>query len=213
MVARLDPPPNFNIMGNESIKSLNRLKEQFQKLPGIGPRSAERLAFHLLREPREFSVQLARAIIDIKDKIKHCKICYNLTEKNPCAICADRNRDHKEIWVVEQPKDLLAIEATGLIHGVYHVLMGHIAPLEGIEPDHLTINALMDRVQKGSIHEVVLALNPTLEGDGTALHIQSLLSEYGVKVSRPARGLAVGSQLEYASIGMLESAIRGRTPM
>lgn len=200
-------------MGSESIESLNRLKEQFQKLPGIGPRSAERLAFHLLREPREFSAQLAKAIIDIKDKIKHCKTCYNLTEVNPCGICADRNRDHKEIWVVEQPKDLLAIEATGLIRGVYHVLMGHIAPLEGIEPDHLTINTLLERVQKGSIREVVLALNPTLEGDGTALHIQSLLNEHGVKFSRPARGLAVGSQLEYASLGMLESAIRGRTPM
>ena len=200
-------------MGSESIESLNRLKEQFQKLPGIGPRSAERLAFHLLREPRELSAQLARAILDVKDKIIHCKTCYNLTEQSPCAICSDANRDHDEIWVVEQPKDLLALEATGIIRGVYHVLMGHIAPLEGIEPDHLTINTLIDRVRNGSVREVVLALNPTLEGDGTSLYIQSLLGELGVKVMRPARGLAVGSQLEYASAGMLESAIRGRTPM
>lgn len=200
-------------MASESIESLQRLKEQFQKLPGIGPRSAERLAFHLLREPREYASQLAKAIIDIKDKIIHCKTCYHLTEHDPCSICADTNRDHKEIWVVEQPKDLIAIEATGLIHGVYHVLMGHIAPLEGIEPDHLTINALVDRVRKGEVREVILALNPTLEGDGTALHIQSILSEMDVKVTRPARGLAVGSQLEYASVGMLESAIRGRTPL
>ena len=200
-------------MGGESIESLNRLKEQFQKLPGIGPRSAERLAFHLLREPREVATQLARAIVDIKDKIIHCKTCYNLTEKNPCAICGNANRDHEEIWVVEQPKDLIALEATGLIRGVYHVLMGHIAPLDGIEPDHLTINALIDRVRKETVREVVLALNPTLEGDGTALYIQSLLGDMEIKVSRPARGLAVGSQLEYASVSMLESAIRGRTPM
>lgn len=200
-------------MAHDSIESLNRLKEQFQKLPGIGPRSAERLAFHILREPREYASRLAKAITDIKDKIIHCKTCYNLTEHDPCSICANTSRDHKEIWVVEQPKDLIALEATGLIHGVYHVLMGHIAPLEGIEPDQLTINALVDRVRKQNVREVILALNPTLEGDGTALHIQSLLSELDVKVSRPARGLAVGSQLEYASIGMLESAIRGRTPI
>lgn len=200
-------------MNNEPIESLGRLKAEFQRLPGIGPRSAERLAFHVLREARPFAAGLAQAILDVKDKIIHCKTCYNLTETDPCAVCSDANRDHAEIWVVEQPKDLIALEATGLIHGVYHVLMGHIAPLDGIEPEDLTIDALIRRVREGSVREVVLALNPTLEGDGTMLHIQSLLAETDVKLTRPARGLAVGSQLEYASLAMLESAIRGRGPM
>ncbi|MFH1108310.1 MAG: recombination mediator RecR [Planctomycetota bacterium] len=200
-------------MTNEPIESLGRLKEQFQKLPGIGPRSAERLAFHVLREPREFAAALAGAILDVKDKVIHCRTCYNLTETDPCGICADPRRDHGELWVVEQPKDLLALEATGLVRGVYHVLMGHIAPLDGVEPEHLTLDALIRRVRAGGTREVVLALNPTLDGDATALHIQSLVSDLGVLVTRPARGLAVGSQLEYATAGMLEAAIRGRSPL
>lgn len=192
------------------IESLARLREMFEKLPGIGVRSAERLAFHVLREPRDFAASLSRAITDVKDKVKYCTICYNLTETDPCAICADPQRDQGEVWVVEQPKDMLVLEATGLIRGCYHVLMGHIAPLEGIEPENLTIDALVQRVGSGKIQEVVLALNPTLDGDGTALHIQTLLENSGVKVTRPARGLAVGSQLEYATVGMLDAAIRGR---
>ncbi len=200
-------------MGKESIESLDRLRMEFQKLPGIGPRSAERLAFHILRESRDSARNLARAIVDVKEKIIHCRTCFNLTEADPCHICADQNRDQSEIWVVEQPKDMLALEATGLIRGVYHVLLGHIAPLEGIEPDDLTLGALVERVRGGNIREVILALNPTMEGDGTTLHIQSLLSEFDVKITRPARGLAVGSQIEYATVGMLESAIRGRQSM
>ncbi len=200
-------------MSGDSIESLGRLKEQFQKLPGIGPRSAERLAFHVLREGRDFAAGLAQAILDVKDKIIHCGICHHLTESDPCAICADPNRDPSEIWVVEQPKDLLALETTGLVRGVYHVLMGHIAPLEGVEPEDLTIDALVRRVREGEVREVVLALNPTVDGDGTALHLQSLLADADVRITRPARGLAVGSQLEYATVGMLEAAIRARTPM
>ncbi len=200
-------------MSSDSIESLARLTEALQKLPGIGPRSAERLAFHILREPRAFAAGLAQTILDVKDKIIHCRTCYNLTETDPCAICADPNRDQGVIWVVEQPKDLLALEATGLIRGTYHVLMGHIAPLEGVEPADLTIDALVERVRSGRVREVVLALNPTIDGDGTALHLQSLLSEFDVAVTRPARGLAVGSQLEYATVGMLEAAIRARTSM
>ena len=197
-------------MSGEPIESLGRLKAQFQKLPGIGPRSAERLAFHILREPREFAAELAKAVLDAKDKVVHCRTCYNLTETDPCAICTNPSRDHGEIWVVEQPKDLLALESTGLVRGTYHVLMGHIAPLDGIEPENLTIDALIQRVGSGSVREVVLALNPTLDGDGTTLHIQGLLTKFDVLVTRPARGLAVGSQLEYATVGMLEAAIRGR---
>ena len=200
-------------MNNEPIESLARLKTQLQALPGIGARSAERLAFHILREPRDYAAALAKTILDVKDKIIHCKTCFNLTETDPCTICGDPRRDHGEVWVVEQPKDVLVLESTGLIRGVYHVLMGHVAPLEGIEPEDLTIDALVERVRTGEIREVVLALNPTLDGDGTALHIHSLLHELGVGVSRPARGLAVGSQIEYATVGMLESAIRSRAPM
>ena len=200
-------------MGSESIESVTRLKELLQKLPGIGPRSAERLAFHILREPKDFAAALAQAILDVKTKVGHCKICFNLTENDPCAVCRDPARDRSEVWVVEQPKDLLVLEATGLIRGTYHVLMGHIAPLEGVEPENLTIDALVTRVQSGSVREVVLALNPTMDGDGTALHIQSVLSKFDVKVTRPARGLAVGSQLEYATTGMLDAAIRDRTPL
>jgi len=200
-------------MSDERIEPLARLKEQLQKLPGIGQRSAERLAFHILREPRDSAAALARAILDVKDKITRCRTCFHLTESDPCTICRDPKRDKTTIWVVEQPKDLMALEATGLIQGVYHVLMGHISPLEGVGPEDLTIAALVERVRGGQVKEVVLALNPTLDGDGTALHVQSLLSDLDVEVSRPARGLAVGSQLEYASAAMLESAIRGRTPM
>jgi recombination protein RecR len=200
-------------MNTDSIESLAQLKAALQELPGIGARSADRLAFHILREPREFAASLAQAILNVKDKIVHCRTCFNLTEADPCDICRDGRRDHAEIWVVEQPKDLLALESTGLVRGLYHVLMGHIAPLEGVEPHHLTIDALLRRVRAGGVREVVLALNPTVDGDGTALHIQSLLADSGVKITRPARGLAVGSQLEYATSGMLEAAIRARTAM
>lgn len=200
-------------MSRDSIESVSRLKEQLQKLPGVGPRGAERMAFHILREPRPFAAALAQALLDVKDKVKHCSVCSNLTEDDPCPICTDDARDRAEIWVVEQPRDLLAIEATGLVRGVYHVLMGHIAPLENIGPEDLTIDALIERVRAGGVREIVLGLNPTLDGDGTALHIQSLLSGMSVKVTRPARGLAVGTQLEYATPGMLEAAIRDRRPV
>jgi len=200
-------------MSTSGIEPLERLKEHLQRLPGIGSRTAERLAFHILRHPREEAAALAQAVLDVKDKVRHCRDCFNLADRELCAICTDPRRNRREIWVVEQPKDLLALESSGLIHGVYHVLMGHLAPADGIEPGDLTIDALVERVKSGQVQEVVLATNPTLEGDGTALYIQSLLSDLGVKVTRPARGLAVGSQLEYASAAMLEAAVRGRTPM
>ena len=198
-------------MAENEIEPLARLKACFQELPGIGPRNAERLAFHVLREPRAAAAALAQSILDVKDKIIHCRICFNLTEADPCTICSDDNRDHGEIWVVEQPKDLMTLEATGLVKGTYHVLMGHIAPLDAVEPEHLTLDQLVSRVRAGGITEVVLALNPTVDGDATCLHIQSVLADTSVRVTKPARGLAVGSQLEYATAGMLEAAIRGRT--
>ncbi len=195
------------------IESLERLKRAFQDLPGIGPRSAERLAFHILRHSREEAAALAEAILAVKDKVFHCHTCFNLTESDPCPICRNPGRDNAEIWVVEQPKDVIALEQTGLVKGVYHVLMGHIAPLEGVEPGDLTIEALQQRVAAGGVREIILATNPTIEGDGTALYLESLFREAGVRVTRLARGLAVGSQLEYATAGMLEAAIRGRTTL
>lgn len=200
-------------MSRDSIESVSRLKEQLQKLPGVGPRGAERMAFYILREPRPFAAALAQMLLDVKDKVKHCSVCSNLTEDDPCSICTDDTRDRGEVWVVEQPRDLLAIEASGLVRGVYHVLMGHIAPLEHVGPEDLTIDALIERVRAGGVREIILALNPTLDGDGTALHIQGLLSTMDVRVTRPARGLAVGTPLEYATPGMIEAAIRDRRPV
>ncbi len=199
--------------GSSHIESLERLKDRLKTLPGIGARSAERIAFFILRGPREDAEALAAAVLDVKDKVNHCSVCYNLTETDPCAICADPRREAGEVWVVEQPNDVIALEATGLVRGKYHVLLGHVSGLDGIEPDDLTIAPLVQRVKGGGIRELVLALNPTLEGDGTALYIQSLLADAGVRITRPSRGLAVGSQIEYASSGMLEAAIRGRAPM
>ncbi len=180
-------------------------------LPGIGPRSAERIAFHLLRAPRDEALALADAIRSIKESLRHCSQCFNLTEEDLCPICRDPRRDRSFVVVVEQPKDVMLLEQTGLIQGVYHVLMGHIAPLENVGPADLTIGALVERVKQGAIREVLVATNPTMEGDGTALYIQSVLEPLGVKLSRLARGLAVGSQVEYASRAMLEAAIKGRT--
>ncbi len=191
--------------------SLDRLMTELARLPGIGPRSAERIAFHLLRADKAEALALAGAIREVKEKLRHCSQCYNLTDDDPCPICHDPGRDGSLIVVVEQPKDLMLLEQTGLLRGKYHVLMGHIAPLEGIEPQDLTIDALVRRVKAGGVKEVLLATNPTMEGDGTALYIQSILKPLGVTVSRLARGLAVGSQVEYASRAMLEAAITGRT--
>lgn len=187
--------------------------EALRRLPGIGPRSAERIAFHLLMAGRQEALGLAEAIQRVKDQVRPCSVCYNLTEQDPCAICTDPRRDSSLIVVVEQPKDVTAIEATGLLRGRYHVLMGHIAPLEGVEPGDLTIDALLARVRRERPAEVVLATNPTVEGDGTAMHLHTLLAPEGVRVTRLARGLAVGSQLEYASSAMLEAAIAGRGEM
>ena len=197
-------------MPDSTPPSLTRLKEEFARLPGIGPRSAERLAFHILKSDRDTAMGLAHAIRDVKESVRHCRICYNLTEADPCPLCIDPKRDRGLIFVVEQPKDVLLLEATGLIRGVYHVLLGHIAPLDGIEPADLTIDALVARVKAGGVNEVILSLNPTLEGEGTALHIKSVLAATGVKITQLARGLPAGSQIEYASRAVLQDAIEGR---
>lgn len=189
---------------------LQRLMDELKKLPGIGARSAERIAFHLLKAQRDEALALAEAIVATKDEIRPCTRCFNLADGELCTICADPRRDTGQIIVVEQPKDLLTLEATGVITGVYHVLMGHIAPLEGIGPADLTIDALLRRVKTGAVREIILATNPNVEGDTTALHLTSLLADAGVTITRLARGLAPGSQIEFANRAMLEEAIRGR---
>jgi recombination protein RecR len=192
---------------------LDNLVQHLQKLPGIGPRSAERIAFHLLRESTQEACQLADAIRDLKLKLRHCSVCFNLTDEDPCTICQNPNRDHSVICVVEQPKDLVTIESTGVYTGVYHILLGRLAPLEGIGPEQLTIEPLLERIRKGDIKEVIMATNPTLEGDGTALHVGEIVSSMGVKITRLARGLAIGSQLEYTSKATLADAISERKNM
>ena len=197
-------------MSGVYTESLNKLIEEFGKLPGIGPKTAERLAFHILKAKPDEAMALANAIKDVKNKIKRCEVCYNLSEEAICQICSDTRRDKELICVVEQPKDVIALEKTGACKWVYHVLGGHIAPLEGIEPDNLTIDKLVERVRDGNIKEVIMATNPNMAGDGTALYISSLLKNTGVKITRLARGLPTGSTIEYASGKMLTDAITGR---
>jgi len=200
-------------MNSAYTQSLNKLVEELSKLPGIGPKTAERLAFHILKSEKKEALSLADAIAKVKSSIRQCKQCYSLSESDLCSICADAKRDKNIICVVEQFRDLVALEKTGLCKWVYHVLGGRIAPLEGIEPQNLTIEYLVSRIRSGKVTEVVMATNPTVEGDGTALYISSLIKPLGVKVTRLARGLPGGSQIEYASGAILTDAILGRCEM
>jgi len=197
--------------------SMNRLIDEFARLPGIGRRTAERLAFHVLKTPAEQATRLARAIDDVKTNVRHCSICFNLTESDPCAICSDPRRDGRQILVVEQPKDVIALEQTGAYRGRYHVLLGRLAPLEGIQSGDLTIEALRERAQAlaeekpGEPIEIILGTNPNLEGDGTALLVAEQLQTIpAVRLTRLARGLPSGSQLEYANRAVLSDAIHSR---
>ena len=191
-------------------ETIERLMAELGKLPGIGARSAERLAFYILKSADDEALALADAIRDVKTKIRPCSRCFNLAEGELCAICANPRRDQGQICVVEQPKDVLSLESTGAYRGLYHVLMGHIAPLEGVEPEDLTIDALVARVAAGGVSEVILATNPTVTGDATSLHIGERLSACGVKVTRLARGLPAGGQIEYANKSILSDAINER---
>ncbi len=200
-------------MNNAYTKSLNNLIEEFATLPGIGNKTAERLAFYVLKSDVDSAMRLAKAISDVKTKVIECKNCHNLSENELCDICLDPKRDSSVICVVEQPKDVISLEKTGLCSWVYHVLGGHIAPLDGIEPEDLTLEHLIERVQSGNVKEIVMATNPTVEGDGTALYITSLLRSKDVKLTRLARGLPAGSSIEYASGSILADAILGRNEM
>ncbi len=195
-------------------KSIERLQAEFVKLPGIGARSAERLAFHILKATEEQALGLADAIRDVKSNVRPCSVCFNLTEDDTCEICADLRRDRDKICVVEQPKDLLSLETTGAFDGVYHVLMGQIAPLEGTGPEDLTIDALVARVRAGGVREIIMATNPTVSGDATALYVIEALAAFpDVAVTRLARGLPAGGSIEYASKSILADALAERREM
>ena len=196
--------------GVSAAAPVARLVEEFHKLPGIGPKTAQRLTYFLVRMPEEEARSLADAILAVKDRIVLCTQCYNITESDPCAICSDPGRDQTRICVVEEALDVLALERTRTYKGLYHVLHGVISPMNGIGPDDLKIQPLMSRIKNGAIQEVILATNPNLEGEATSLYIHRLISPLGVRATRPARGLPVGGDLEYADDATLSRAIEGR---
>ena len=194
----------------ELTRSVTELINEFAKMPGIGRKSAERLAYYVLRLNRPEALALADAIRNVKENVRYCRNCYNLAEQEECEICLDPNRNHEVICVVEQPRDLMALEQAGVYRGLYHVLLGRIAPLDGIGPEQLTIDSLVNRVRGGTVREIVMATNPTVEGDGTSLYISNLLSDCPVRVTRLARGITTGSMLEFANKEVLADALSGR---
>ena len=192
---------------------VTKLIEAFSRLPGVGPKTASRLTFFLLRSPDSWSTDLADALRDLKEKTHFCSVCGNITVNDPCGICSDARRDESLVAVVEEPLDVLAIERTGSYQGKYHVLHGAISPVNGIGPDDLRIKELIDRVSSGKILEVIIATNPGLEGDATAMYIQRELQGKGAKVTRLARGLPVGGDLEYVDAVTLTRALQGRNEL
>ena len=192
------------------IEPLVRLTEQLQKLPSIGAKSAQRLAFHLLKQPREDVDRLLDAIRDVKDRVTYCSICSNITDADPCFYCTDDRRDKQTICVVEDPHNVAAVEKTGDFKGTYHVLMGALSPLKGVGPDDLHIKNLLQRVGTEEVNEVILATNPNVEGEATAIYLAKLLKPLGVRVSRIAMGVPVGSDLEYADEITMLKAMEGR---
>jgi recombination protein RecR len=197
-------------VSREEQGAIGRLAQAFGKLPGIGPKSAERLTHYLLAADRSEALELAEALRIVAEQVHPCRQCFNLTEGELCSICSDPRRDSALICVVEQPRDLAALERAGTYRGLYHILGGRLAPLENMGPEQLTVDALIRRVQQGGVHEVILATNPTLEGDGTALYVSNLLAASGVRLTRLARGLPSGSVLEFANSQMLADALDGR---
>ena len=189
---------------------LTRLIEELQRLPGIGPKGAQRLAFHMLKAPREHAERLAVAIRELKERVTYCSVCNNITDTDPCAYCRSSDRDQHVICVVEEPQNVSGIEKTREFKGVYHVLMGALSPLQGIGPDDLKIRGLLSRIDNGGVSEVILATNPNVEGEATALYLARLLKPLGVRVTRIAMGVPVGSDLEYADEVTMHKALEGR---
>lgn len=197
-------------MSTESLGAIARLTQELGKLPGIGPKSAERLTHYLLGADRADVLALADALRAVKENIRLCRRCHNLTEGELCGICSDPRRDPTVICVVEEPRDLNALERAASYRGLYHVLHGRLAPLDGIGPEQLQVDSLLRRVQEGGVREIIMATNPTLEGDGTSLYVSTVLAPTGVKITRLARGLPSGSVLEFANSQMLVDALEGR---
>jgi len=196
----------------EVTSAIGRLIEAFASLPSIGRKSAERLAYHVLKMPHDDAIAFAESIRAVKENLRPCRVCFNLSEADQCEICSDSRRDGSLLCVVEQVRDLLAIEQAGSYRGRYHVLQGRLAPLEGVGPEKLSINALVKRIEQGGIREVIMGTTPNVEGDGTALAIASRLAGLPVQITRLARGLTVGASLEQANRDMLADAIVGRQP-
>ncbi len=197
-------------MSDGAPEPIARLIQEFTRLPGIGPRSAQRLAYHVLRAPEDEALALARALGDVKRRIVFCGACWNITEADPCALCADERRDRALICVVEQPLDVLVVERTGGYRGLYHVLHGALNPIEGVGPEQLRVRELTERVEAGGVGEVIMATNPSLEGEATSMYLQRLLGPLGVRVTRLARGLPSGADLEYMDDLTLARALEGR---
>jgi recombination protein RecR len=193
-----------------TAESIEQLAEQFAQLPGIGRKTAQRLALYVLKMSRDEVVTMAKALVNVKDKVRYCTICSNITETDPCAICSNTKRERSFICVVEEPHDVLAIEKTNEFKGLYHVLGGALSPLDGIGPDELKIKELLQRISTSTIEEIILALNPNVEGETTTLYLSRLLKPLGIKVTRIARGLPVGSDLEFADEATLSRAFEGR---
>ena len=189
---------------------LNKLIEQLQRLPGIGAKSAQRLAYHVLKTPREDVDRLAAAMRDVKDRVTYCSVCSNITDTDPCFFCSDASRDRRVICVVEEPENVTAIEKTRDFKGMYHVLMGALSPLHGVGPDDLKVKELLTRVGDGTVEEVILATNPNVEGEATAIYLAKLLKPLGIRVTRIAMGVPVGSDLEYADEFTMHKAMEGR---
>ena len=194
----------------QGADAIGRLIQELNKLPGIGPKSAQRLAYYLMRAPQEQAIQLADAILSIKQKIRLCSICFNVTDGDPCFICRNEQRNRSQVCVVEQPQDILAIEHTGVYKGLYHVLNGAISPTEGIGSNDVRIKELALRLQDGVVKELILATNTNLEGEQTAMYLNQLLSPLGINITRLARGLPFGTELEYADDTTLTRALEGR---
>ena len=193
-----------------TAEAIYKLIQELNKLPGIGPKSAQRLAYYLLRAPEEQTKLLAEAILSVKQRVTLCSVCFNVTESDPCLICSSDHRDRSKICIVEQPQDILALEHTRIYQGLYHVLHGAISPTEGVGTGDIKINELMERLQDGSIYEVILATNTNLEGEQTAMYLNKLISPLGIRVTRLARGLPFGTELEYADDVTLTRALEGR---
>ena len=196
-----------------TAEPIARLIEEFNKLPGIGPKSAQRLTYHLLRAPASEVGALADAIRNLKEKLALCSVCLNITDSDPCSMCRDEERDHSKICIVEEPIDILPLERTRKYKGLYHVLHGVIAPTDGIGPDELKIKELLSRINDGLVTEVIVATNPNLEGEATAMYLQRLIAPLGIRITRLARGLPYGADLEYADDITLSRALEGRQDM